>query len=156
MVWTLRLSALLAASSLLSGCLFEPMSLRLQRVRLQIESLEERIARLEGPEGFGMSVVSAPAGAFTEVGRPVVLGRPVSGQTSGTTTPLGDIAEIGEVAAPVVAAARVGRPLVETADSFWLPAVPFDGRKALTKLVRGLTNVVTGWIEVPKRVHAAY
>jgi putative exosortase-associated protein (TIGR04073 family) len=32
-------------------------------------------------------------------------------------------------------------------------AEPMDAGKALTKGTRGFVNVVTGWVEIPKRVH---
>jgi len=32
-------------------------------------------------------------------------------------------------------------------------AEPIDGGKAFTKLMRGAVNSVTGWVEVPKRIH---
>jgi putative exosortase-associated protein (TIGR04073 family) len=40
-----------------------------------------------------------------------------------------------------------------TGSGFQLPMVPFNTREALGKLVRGLVNVLTGWVEIPKRVH---
>ena len=33
-----------------------------------------------------------------------------------------------------------------------LPSVPMDGRKAMMKLGRGLINLITGWVELPKRM----
>ena len=38
------------------------------------------------------------------------------------------------------------RPAIASAD-------PMDAGKAFTKLTRGFINIVTGWVEVPKRVH---
>ena len=32
-------------------------------------------------------------------------------------------------------------------------AEPMDAGKAFTKLTRGFVNIVTGWVEVPKRIH---
>ena len=32
-------------------------------------------------------------------------------------------------------------------------AEPMEGGKAFTKLTRGLVNIVTGWVEIPKRIH---
>ena len=32
-------------------------------------------------------------------------------------------------------------------------AEPMDGGKALAKLTRGFFNTITGWVEIPKRVH---
>ncbi|MBI4340825.1 MAG: exosortase system-associated protein, TIGR04073 family [Candidatus Omnitrophica bacterium] len=38
----------------------------------------------------------------------------------------------------------------------WYPlpssAEPMDGGKGFTKLTRGATNTVTGWVEIPKRI----
>jgi len=33
------------------------------------------------------------------------------------------------------------------------PAEPMEAGKAFTKLTRGFVNIVTGWVEVPKRIH---
>ena len=32
-------------------------------------------------------------------------------------------------------------------------AEPMDAGKAFTKLTRGFMNIITGWVEVPKRIH---
>lgn len=32
-------------------------------------------------------------------------------------------------------------------------AEPFEAGKAFTKLTRGAVNLITGWVEVPKRIH---
>lgn len=32
-------------------------------------------------------------------------------------------------------------------------AEPMDAGKAFTKVTRGFMNVVTGWVEIPKRIH---
>lgn len=32
-------------------------------------------------------------------------------------------------------------------------AEPMDGGKAVTKLARGAVNLLTGWVEIPKRIH---
>ena len=32
-------------------------------------------------------------------------------------------------------------------------AEPMEGGKAFTKLTRGFVNIVTGWVEIPKRIH---
>lgn len=64
--------------------------------------------------------------------------------------------------APTIGAAGLDGPVgagaaeVESAPAppkAGLPSVPVDWGKAFGKLVRGLTNIVTGWVEVPKRVH---
>lgn len=33
------------------------------------------------------------------------------------------------------------------------PGLPIDWRRAIGKLLRGVVNVITGWVEIPKRVH---
>jgi len=32
-------------------------------------------------------------------------------------------------------------------------AEPMEAGKAFTKLTRGFVNIITGWVEVPKRIH---
>ena len=32
-------------------------------------------------------------------------------------------------------------------------AEPMEAGKAVTKLTRGAVNIVTGWVEIPKRIH---
>ena len=32
-------------------------------------------------------------------------------------------------------------------------AEPMEAGKAITKLTRGFVNLVTGWVEIPKRIH---
>ena len=43
-------------------------------------------------------------------------------------------------------------PAVPTVPSVRFPRLPIDWRRALGKLVRGVVNTVTGWVEIPKRV----
>lgn len=43
-------------------------------------------------------------------------------------------------------------PASQTAGASRWPALAFSWRGATNKLVRGLTNVITGWVEIPKRV----
>lgn len=50
---------------------------------------------------------------------------------------------IPSAAAPVEGVATGGR----------LPQVPLPPRAAFVKFLRGMVNVVTGWVEIPKRVH---
>ena len=46
---------------------------------------------------------------------------------------------------PLVAFLCLSCPLAASAE-------PMDGGKSFTKLTRGATNTVTGWVEVPKRI----
>jgi putative exosortase-associated protein (TIGR04073 family) len=43
--------------------------------------------------------------------------------------------------------------LVVFASAVPASAEPMDAGKAFTKLTRGFINIVTGWVEVPKRIH---
>ena len=52
--------------------------------------------------------------------------------------------------APAQLAAQEATPL-GAAQPFRWPVI--EWHKALSKLLRGVTNVVTGWVEVPKRIH---
>ena len=108
----------------LNGCLFDPFSKELKQVRLQVGSLNQRVDRLESLHFGG----SSTAASFDGAGRSSAI--PLSQSQS---------LEFAD-----------GTPAMR---GIRLPGLAMDVRKALTKLTRGLVNVITGWVEIPKRVH---
>lgn len=60
--------------------------------------------------------------------------------------------KVAAVGALLVALLALPAPTVRSAEGTGSPG-PTDAGKAFTKLTRGFVNVVTGWVEVPKRVH---
>jgi putative exosortase-associated protein (TIGR04073 family) len=132
-----RLGTLLVGLCATPGCLFSPLSAQLGQARRQLESLEQRISQLEVT--FGVE----PSGELGTGGTPpgMVSGAApatVAGPTS--ALPLGETSSLSD-----------GTP--SEARSFQLPTWSFDGRQALSKLTRGLVNLLTGWVEIPKRAH---
>ena len=107
---------------LLCGCALDPYRAEIQRLQPQVESLEQRVGRLEearlGSSKSGTSAVGS-AGSMT-------FGETAAGSQG--------VVEEG-----------AGHP-------FRFPNL-IPSRKAFGKLGRGLTNVATGWVEIPKRIH---
>ena len=72
-------------------------------------------------------------------------------KSSGITvqeTPLGEGATAGAAVPVAPAASSQAAPVPHR-----LPGLPMETRKAFGKLLRGLVNLLTGWVELPKRVH---
>jgi len=110
-VWRCLVSV--AAGASLSGCLFGSVDPQLRQMETQIQSIVQRVDRLEASVG-GVSA----AGSAAVFAAPAAAGALAAGTEVGT-------ASLGPV---------------------------FSWRGALNKLARGVTNLVTGWVEVPKRV----
>ena len=109
---SVQLSVLTMTTLVLSGCTLDPYQREVQRLQPQVESLEQRVGRLEEVR-FGSSKSGTAAGSENMT--------------------FGDSAESS------------GRQI---RFSSLIPS-----RKAFGKLGRGIVNVVTGWVEIPKRVH---
>lgn len=104
-----RRALLLISTAILSGCVPGTFSEELRQTRLQVESLSQRVSRLETVRGGGSS------------------------------TAYMDTASVTEEAADATAH--------RASDS------SFRAGSAFSKLTRGLINTVTGWVEIPKRIH---
>ena len=117
---------LLGISAGLSGCLFTASSLdqQLQQATVQAGALETRVAQLERAQGVNTSAAAAPTS---------------SSNTGGGELVFSDASGVG--ASGRGSAGGAGR---------W-PGWPIEGRKAMDKLTRGLLNILTGWVEIPKR-----
>ena len=129
--WILGGPALLAAA-MMTGCFWSlrPRAQQILQFQQQADSLSERISVLEQQAGLSSTV----AGPVTEA--PSIPG------TSSLTIQSSSPALGGPTALPGTEAGTTG---------FRWPAIDWHG--SLSKLLRGLTNVVTGWVEIPKRVH---
>lgn len=114
----------MALASLLSGCLLFPFDQQVRRVQQHVDALERRVDQIEE----------------------LRLSRGVSGVMV-QETPLGVSATAG-AAVPVAPVAVEAAPVPHR-----LPGLPIEGRKAFAKLLRGIVNLLTGWVELPKRVH---
>lgn len=102
---------ILLGSVTLSGCLTDSFSQEVRQTRLQIESLNQRVGRLEGL-------------------------RAGSGPTAGYAV---DTASVSRDEADETTQSASGSS--------------FQAGSAFGKLTRGLVNILTGWVEIPKRIH---
>ena len=107
-----------------SGCIFDPFSRRLRRAQEEAGGLDQRVTTLE-QSSLLSSLVGGGAG-----------GAPPLPEDLGSE--------------PALQAARAAAAAPQA--SRW-PGLPIDWGKAISKLLRGLVNVITGWVEIPKRVH---
>lgn len=124
------------ASLLISGCfLFNPYGKRLQSLQSQAAAVGQRVGQLEFRAGYGPLVT----GGSTVSEAPLILDEPLSNPII-LDEPLSN---------PAVLPRLLGASSPEPSK---LPGVPIDGRKAMEKLGRGLINLITGWVEVPKRM----
>lgn len=125
----MRWSAVVAisfSSLLIGGCLlFDPFGKRLQRLQSQAALMGERVDQLEFRGGYGPLVT----GGSTMIDEPIAMDGSVSSL----------VARPRLTAVPSPASGR-------------LPSVPINGRQAMEKLGRGIINLITGWVEVPKRM----
>ncbi|MBI3320782.1 MAG: exosortase system-associated protein, TIGR04073 family [Candidatus Omnitrophica bacterium] len=130
-----RRGALILSVFSLPGCWLFPLSRDVARARSQIASLEQRIDQLE------TVAIASPA-----VDAGLASGTVSRAAIAGSVTALDTVVP----AAGTVPAEIGGTSAAQS--GLQLPGLPFDTRGALTKLVRGLTNILTGWVEIPKRV----
>ena len=116
--------ALIIGSLMLPGCLAATSSFDAQarHVQQQVDSLTQRVARLEGERAGGAS----------------------RGTSAATTTEASSSSsmEAAEAEAPDASERTAQHPT-------WFAA---NGRASFNKLSRGIANVITGWVEIPKRV----
>ena len=101
----------MSSGFLLSGCWSQPMNQDLERVQLQLTSIEQRIDQLE---------MARDGSSNARLAKTTAEAMPTEG---------------AESSAP----ARQAEP--------W-----FHAGGAVTKLGRGGVNLVTGWVEIPKRI----
>ncbi|MDP3722355.1 MAG: exosortase system-associated protein, TIGR04073 family [Candidatus Omnitrophota bacterium] len=134
-VFGIRIVMMLASPSLLSGCIFGTLNAELRRTRRAIDEIEARVTQLERARLTGaISVISAPV---------AVEG---GGLVGGGAFPssVEDPGLLAATDAPIEGVATTGGRL---------PQVPLPPRAAFVKLLRGMVNLLTGWVEIPKRVH---
>jgi putative exosortase-associated protein (TIGR04073 family) len=128
-----RVLGLLAATAALGGCILEPFGLRVRRLRSQVDGITARVDELER-EAF-LTGGASPAGA--------------GGGSATLITPIPAEEGFASVATPELGGALPTVP--QPGASQWpFPQVPWG--KAFTKLARGIVNVLTGWVEIPKQV----
>ena len=110
----------------MSGCLFWGVDADLKRAQTAADLLETRVSQLEQ-----MQASQAPsASAASLVG----------------AAPVADVTW----SEPVLGAAPPGGV---ASGGFRFPQVGLPPRAAFRKLLRGVVNVLTGWVEVPKRIN---
>jgi putative exosortase-associated protein (TIGR04073 family) len=114
-----------------SGCIFDPFGRRLQQAQEAAGALTQRITTLEQASSAG-GAVPVTSTLLTSTMSP-----------GGLPLAAGNLAAAGPLLQAAVGA--------ETPTSQW-PGLPIDLRRAVGKLLRGLVNVITGWVEIPKRV----
>ncbi|MBI3020673.1 MAG: exosortase system-associated protein, TIGR04073 family [Candidatus Omnitrophica bacterium] len=115
---------LVALASLLGGCWLFPFDQQVRRLQQHVGALERRVDQIEEVR------LSRGVSGLTVQDAPLDL------NAAGTTVPVAPV-ETSQ-AAPVPRR---------------LPGLPFESRKAFAKFLRGMVNVLTGWVELPKRVH---
>lgn len=174
--------AVVLTAGVLTGCWATPFTREVQRLEVHLGSLQNRVSRLEilrsaSPTTFsggGTSMpVSQPVATTTSVlpgavvapssgvstvvpaGSAVTLTQAAPGLTPGgapglSTETFGTMPDEGLRGVPAGETVSIG---TTTGGGLQLPVAPFNTREALAKLVRGLVNVLTGWVEIPKRVH---
>lgn len=129
-VFGVRIVLLLASAALLSGCIFGTLDAELRRTRRAVDEIEARVTRLERARLTGSVLSPVPVDS-------------AGGATFPSDLDLEEPLPIASGAAPIEGAAMPRR----------LPQVPLPPRAAFVKLLRGMVNVVTGWVEIPTRVH---
>ncbi len=123
-----RIVAISLSALLLSGCfLANPFGTRLARLQSQAALVEQRVDQLEFSRGYGPLVSGSSTSPVTAFNEPLFA--------EGVSASPASVAPILSSVAPARA-----------------PGMPMDGRKAMEKLGRGLINLITGWVEVPKRM----
>lgn len=132
----MRVLAVSCSALLISGCfLFNPYGKRLQSLQSQASAVGQRVEQLEFQAGYGPLVT----GGSTVSEAPRILDEPLSNPAVLNPTAL------NPTALPRLLGASSPEPSK-------LPGMPIDGRKAMEKLGRGLINLITGWVEIPKRM----
>lgn len=132
-----RLLALIAIGLATNGCLFDPFGACLRQLRVRVISLNERIGALEAvyfPTGTDNVSVAAPVASEAV-------------QWSAGTSTLGSASTL-----PVMATDLPVYDVVAPRPLNW-PVLQIEWKKAFTKLLRGTVNLLTGWVEVPKRMY---
>lgn len=135
----MRVLAVCCCALLVSGCvLVNPFGRRVALLQSQAAFLEGRVEQLEFSRGYGPLVPPTGAGFVTGSG---------TGSLEAFNEPLmaGSLSAAPSSAAPVLSSVASVVPARA-------PGVPMNGRKAMEKLGRGIINLVTGWVEVPKRM----
>ena len=127
----LRLAVLIGALSL-SGCFLTPAGQQVQLLEARASLLDTRVDQLE--------VVRASGGAAAE---------------AASSSAVGDAAleRAGTLAFESAAGSNGSAGFTNGGEGMRLPGLGFNFRKAMGKHGRGLTNLLTGWVEMPKGVH---
>lgn len=126
----------LPAAALAGGCLFSPFGGEVRQLQARALNLDTRIDQLETIRLA--SDAAAAAGGTTFAGSDFTAAVPGAIETEVTTTTAGG-----------------GTPVITGAgpEGGQWPGLAFNVRKAIGKLGRGLVNLVTGWVEIPKGIH---
>jgi len=103
-----------------------PLKPQIQQLEVGVTTLDQRISRLEQAQSLGIPLAGLEATVPTE--------------------PLAAV----EIVEPLAATEAALPPPAPRRGIRW-PQIAY--RQAAAKLIRGLTNTVTGWVELPKRVH---
>ena len=117
-----------------TGCIFDPFRAQVRRVESRVTLLDQRVSQLETDAGITPAALPGPA-AFPVGASGAVLPSVSSESSESAGLPGTQSIQSSE---------QLGKPQ--------LPSVPINWRKAFGKLWRGVVNVLTGWVEIPKRV----
>lgn len=135
----LRLLALGGMLGALNGCLFwGGVAPELRSAQSRVESLADRVSRLEQIRGLSAPLDAVPAAESA----PLALS--AGGALSGPEAEL--------ISSPVLGGGEAGALAQEVSSGArpsWVPQIAWG--KALGKLARGAINTITGWVEIPKR-----
>ena len=127
----LRVFTLMAVGVAMSGCLLSPFDQEVRQAQTHLDTLTARVGQLEQERLGGEAAATTLAATNAAVSPSAVT-------------------VVSEGAAPATAAIPAPTTSSEASRFPWMS---MDLRKALSKLVRGVTNILTGWVEIPKRVH---
>ena len=127
----IRVGLLIVTAAMVSGCLFSfnPHAQEVQQLQQQADALTARVGQLEQEAGLS------------------------SGQVGGQVVIAQGAAAVPANLAAQETAVSSARAAPSPSGGFRFPWTALQVKKALSKLLRGVTNVLTGWVEIPKRVH---
>lgn len=129
----------MTAALSMSGCLFWGAGAELQRAQAAADLLEARVNRLEQIRAAEVAG-AAVSPAISSEG--LIASSTLAGSAAIPGTEVSTVATLGTI--PLEGAGTGG---------FQFPQLGLPSRAAMRKLLRGFVNVLTGWVELPKRIH---
>ena len=133
------LIGMLAMALLVNGCLFDPFGRQVGHLQTRVVNLDTRVGQLETTRmAGGGTTASVSTGGSSLVGTDLGAGASEVSTTSEVATTGGQGTMV--ITGPSPEGAR------------W-PGLTFNFRRAIGKLGRGIVNLITGWVEIPKGIY---